>query len=391
MKQKHKKIQQETDQSKNKTISFIINIVILCFLGFIMYKAYSPLVNMLPRENINSNLLVKRNGTNLMFGNQNFHVVGVNDYDLAHKSNKIINQTFISLHKAGVTTIRFWLFDDGEPDGFQPSAGIYNETRFKQADYIFYEAQKYNMKVIPVLVNNWTDYGGKDQYIRWIGKNPATDETIFYTDNKIKSLFENYISYVLARKNTYTNINYADDPSILGWDIMNEPRSTNQNAMNTWLVSIAQYIKQHDPNHLVFAGTEEAIVPSPTSEGKSSELCASQYIDVCSIHLYLYDTTQPLYNNFDEVISFMQSQKTYAEKINKPLILEEFGIPQNTTPFGENPLSIMKQIIDATKQEGYAGYLIWDWSDTQTSPLTFSPNGNSQGNYSLTNLEQLLN
>ena len=41
-----------------------------------------------------------------------------------------------------------------------------NEARFKQTDYIFYEATKYNMKVIPVLVNSWTDYSGKDQYIK---------------------------------------------------------------------------------------------------------------------------------------------------------------------------------------------------------------------------------
>src|SRR6185437_13724212 len=128
--------------------------------------------------------------------------------DLAYKSNNEINQTFAQLHSIGINTIRFWLFGDGISDGFQPTAGVYNETRFKQADYVFIEAKKYNIKLIPTLVNNWKDYGGKDQYIRWIGKDPADDATAFYTDTTSKVLFEKYIDYVLARKNTYTKNTY---------------------------------------------------------------------------------------------------------------------------------------------------------------------------------------
>jgi len=371
---------------KRKNFSFIAGFVLICILLFVMYDIYAPFF-------ADFNTMVRRNGENLMIGNQTFRAVGVNDYDLAYQNNSVIAQTFAQLHNAGVTTVRFWLFGDGISNGFQPTAGDFNKTRFKQTDYVIYEAKKYNIKLIPTLVNNWTDYGGKDQYIKWIGENPATDETIFYTNNQIKSLFENYISYVLSRKNTYTNVTYADDPTILAWDIMNEPRSTDQNAMNNWLISIAEFIKQHDPNHLVMAGTENAIVTgnNPKDDGKSSDLCANSAIDICSTHLYLFNNTQPLFTNYNEVTDFIETQANYAKQVNKPLLLEEFGIAQDTIPFGENQLAMMKQIINDSKKDGYAGYIVWDWSNTSTSSFTFSPHGDTNGNYSLSDLKKLIN
>jgi len=368
----------------------IIKIAIVCLLAYTIYAVYYPHYIHEQKFQKSSPFVIRR-GPNLILENDTFHIIGVNDYGLAYENNNTIDQTFNQLHNAGVNTIRFWLFDDGDPNGFQPNPGSYNESRFKQADYVLFEAKKYNMKVIPVLVNNWTDYGGKDQYLKWVGINPSSDENAFYTDNQVTSLFKQYISYIFSRNNTYTHITYANDPTILGWDIMNEPRSTNQNAMNTWLIDIATYIKQHDPNHLVFAGTDVATSPAPYSD-ESINLCNSPAIDICSIHLYLFNSAnnQPVYNSYDETIQFMQTQKNYADKINKPLLLEEFGVGQDTLPFGEDPLSVMQQIINYSNQQGLSGFLVWNWSQTTTSPFTFSPQGNSQGEYSLTDLEKLL-
>lgn len=387
MKRKKQAIQKGT---AFKTI--IINVAIICVLGIFTFAIYSSFFANRKNLNLPVNQMITRKGANLMLGNQPFRVVGVNDYDLAYRNNTAIEQTFANLHSSGVTTVRFWLFGDGNPDGFQPSPGNYNETRFKQADYVIFEAKKYDIKLIPTLVNNWTDYGGKDQYITWNNESPSMSDTPFYTDNHIKSLFENYIAYVLSRKNTYTNTTYADDPTILGWDIMNEPRATDQNEMNTWLISIAAFIKQHDPNHLVFAGTENATVTgnNPADEGKSSNLCANSAIDICSVHLYLFDQTQPLYSSYDQVSNFIQQQQAYAKQVNKPILLEEFGIAANTRPFGEDQLSVLQQIINTSKQNSYAGYLIWDWSDTPDSAFTFSPNGESHNGYSLPDLENLI-
>lgn len=361
--------------------SVLILITVISFILFKMSKQISHTVT--PSE------FITANGSRLTLKNQNFKSIGVNYYDLTHKNNDLIARTFSQLHSIGVTTLRFWLFNDGDPNGLQPAAGVYNKSRFKQADFIIFEAKKNNIKLIPVLINNWADYGGKKQYMKWTGKNPLTEEASFYTDPEIKSIFEKYITYILSRKNTYTGIRYADDPAILAWDIMNEPRGADQIAMNNWLVSIAEFIKQHDRNHLVFSGTEITYNPS-LSEDKSSSVCVSDSIDMCSIHLYLYHENNLLYKNYDEITGFLQTQKNYARKINKPLIIEELGIPRDKKPFGDDPRNVMKQIIDDSGQSDLAGYLIWDWADTRTSQFTFTPNGDQDGLYSLSDLRLIL-
>ena len=49
----------------------------------------------------------------------------------------------------------------------------------------------------------------------------------------------------------------------------------------------------------------------------------------------------------------MQEQANYAKQLNKPILLEEFGVPQNTKPFGKDPLAMMKLLRSATEQDGY--------------------------------------
>jgi|GEM_PF-5554425 len=368
----------------------VVILLAMCilFAGVRKFSQKTPSTASVP--NTSAGMFVKRQGQNFIVGNQPFVVNGVNDYGLAYDDKDKIAQTFLLLHAAGVTTIRFWLFGDGIVDGFQPQAGKMNEERFEQADYIFAEAGTYGIKLIPVLVNNWTDYGGKDQYIRWAGKDPAKDETIFYTDSKVNSLFKNYIVYVLTRKNTYTHRRYADDPSILAWDIMNEPRSSDQNAMNSWLISMASFMKQYDHQHLVFVGTEVATTQS-LSGGESSGVCANAMIAICSVHLYLFNNAVPVFENNNQVMSFLKTQQAFAKQLNKPVLLEEFGIDKTTQPFGQNPLAVMQRIIAEAKQEGYAGLLIWNWSSTPHTSFDFSSDKNEgEVSYSLSDLEQVL-
>src|SRR5690606_20115710 len=111
--------------------------------------------------------------------------------------------SFAELNEAGVNTIRFWLFNDGSPEGFQPTAGGFNEAAFRKSDLILSLANQYNMKLIPVLVNNWEEYGGREQYLEWIGKDPVETD-VFYTDPAAKELYKNYLNVVLSRHNHST-------------------------------------------------------------------------------------------------------------------------------------------------------------------------------------------
>ena len=45
---------------------------------------------------------------------------------------------------------------------------------------------------------------------------------------------------------------YKSDPTIMAWDLMNEPRCTGcAAAVQTWIATMAAFLKSIDPNHMV--------------------------------------------------------------------------------------------------------------------------------------------
>lgn len=338
----------------------------------------------------NSEYFVQTNGTKLYEGSNTFTVTGVNSYDLAYKTNSEIKTTIQELNALGVNTIRFWLFGDGTKDGFQPQAGIINEDRFKSADYILSVASQYNMKVIPVLGNNWSDYGGKKQYLSWVGQN-GVDDSFFYENSSAMQLYLNYVNKVLSRRNSYKNISYWDDPTILAWDLMNEPRYTGSvyysKMLTDWAIQVASYTKSSDKNHLVMFGTETLA----NDQGDSTEiLCQIKQVDICSIHLYTQLNDQAIYSSEKDLLNILQVQKNAANAINKPVIIGELGISKVTKPFNLDPLNLLKTITKQSLKDNYNGYLIWNWSTLSDDSFGFSPLGDKSGIYNKKDLLSII-
>ena len=46
----------------------------------------------------------------------------------------------------------------------------------------------------------------------------------FYTDPNAIMLYKQYAKTIITRVNTITNVSYANDPTIMAYDLMNEPR-----------------------------------------------------------------------------------------------------------------------------------------------------------------------
>lgn len=52
-------------------------------------------------------------------------------------------------------------------------------------------------------------------------------------------------------------IRYRDDPTIMAWNLMNEPRCYQcTNEVGLWIREMAPYVKSQDPNHLLSVGSE---------------------------------------------------------------------------------------------------------------------------------------
>jgi mannan endo-1,4-beta-mannosidase len=46
----------------------------------------------------------------------------------------------------------------------------------------------------------------------------------FYTDERVKLLYKHNLCAVANRRSSVNGVKYRDDPAILSWDLINEPR-----------------------------------------------------------------------------------------------------------------------------------------------------------------------
>lgn len=149
-----------------------------------------------------------------------------------------------SLKNIGIDNLRILIGADGKrgvPNKVEPtlqvSPGVYNDTILAGLDYLLYEMKKRDMLAVLYLNNSWEWSGGYSQYLEWAGKGKAPIPSIdgydafknyvkqFVECDKAKSLFAKHVNYILSRTNRYTNVKYIDDPTIMSWQIGNEPRS----------------------------------------------------------------------------------------------------------------------------------------------------------------------
>jgi endo-1,4-beta-mannosidase len=152
--------------------------------------------------------------------------------------------------------------------------GNWSEDTYAALDWVVYQAKQRDIRLMPVFVNQWNDYGG----MRWyVNQSPTTDKTNasyddissdewhqfkdqFYTDENCRQYYKNAVSKLLNRNNTYTGVQYKDEPTIFGWCLANEPRvksaGTNHTILTEWVTNMTAYIKSIDTNHTVGAGVE---------------------------------------------------------------------------------------------------------------------------------------
>ena len=46
------------------------------------------------------------------------------------------------------------------------------------------------------------------------------DKEMFYTDNRVKQAYKNYVYMLLTRTNIYTGVQYKNDPTIFSVELM---------------------------------------------------------------------------------------------------------------------------------------------------------------------------
>lgn len=160
-----------------------------------------------------------------------------------------------------------------------PFLGHYNEAGFRRIDLILSEAQKQSIKVILTLGNFEPQFGGIQWYVDQImGKGHKREN--FYTNDKAKKFYKQYVSTLVHRTNTFTGTQYKDDTTILSWELLNEPHTTDMYEKNRhmapgklvrdWLNEMSGWLKDIDFNHLVSSGEEGYRADGDTSGAENN-------------------------------------------------------------------------------------------------------------------------
>lgn len=260
-------------------------------------------------------------------GNKPFVYAGTNTYYLIVYSailpgegslGPYVHEVMGKARAMGLTVVRTWAFNDGASQwhALQTAPGVYDEYVFQGLDYVIHRADMLNLRLILTLVNNWDDYGGMNQYVAWSPTASVHDD--FYTDANCRQYFKNHIAAVLNRYNTLTGRYYKDEPTIMAWQLANEPHCGSAGALDAWIAEMSAHVRSLDPDHLITTGIEGITWGGQNFVQNHSHAT----VDFATLHLWpdWWGWSLSTCNNF-----LIERLDEADRTLMRPMILQEFG------------------------------------------------------------------
>ncbi len=276
--------------------------------------------------------------------------------------------------------------------------GEFNQDLLQGLDFLLAEMAKRDMKAVLYLNNFWQWSGGMSQYVSWIKGTEVFDpdktgqwnefmqnSAKFYSLDEAQKKYQAAISQLITRTNSITGVVYNQDPTIMSWQLANEPRPgsdadgrANVPAFNHWIKTSARYIHQLAPKQLVSSGNEGAM----GSIGDINVYAAAHAIaeiDYLTFHMWVknwswFDGARPA-ETYDGALqkakAYVDAHIQIANSLNKPLVLEEFGLDRDGGGFAPStPISYRDKyyaavfdwlVAGAKAGDAIAGYNFWAW------------------------------
>ena len=320
-------------------------------------------------------------------GGATFRFGGTNTYYLHQQSHYMVDMALDDAAAMGMRVVRAWAFADGSGHGYtalQPQPYVYDDAAFDSLDYAIAKAGRLGIRLVLALVNNWPDYGGMAQYVTWFLGLPddsyaaGTNHDTFYSTPAIQNCYRAYIRHVLQRRNKYTGLRYNQDPTIMTFELANEPRSRSDKSgdiLLNWVKQTSAYIKELAPLQLVTTGDEgfygdpnAADYPYSNYEGdRWKDFLALPTVDYGTVHMYpeAWGENPGSKPGTDPVAwgtGWINSHLTDGAAIGKPVVLEEFGVAINSQagiPDEAARTAAYKAWTDAVLAGGGAGDQFW--------------------------------
>jgi mannan endo-1,4-beta-mannosidase len=357
---------------------------------------------------------IHREGRRLLSGGRPYRYAGTNMWYAAYLGANApygnrdrLKRELDRLLALGVTSARILGSSELSPlknsvrPTFRDQGNRYNEALLGGLDFALAEMGKRGMKAVIYLANFWEWSGGFVTYEYWTNggryinmNDPAHPwpefpdlSSQFYGSPKAVALLNDYVRAVVGRTNRVTGHRYADDPTIQAWQLANEPRpgvstevvKKNMPAYLAWISGTARLIKSIDRNHMVSTGSEG------TQGCAESDRCvfdahASPAIDYMTAHIWpqnwswadpkdLHGTWPTTEKNTRD---YFARQVAIAQRLNKPLVIEEFGFPRDggsfepgtPTTYKDKFYSLIYELALQNMKAGgpVAGTHFWAWS-----------------------------
>lgn len=276
----------------------------------------------------------------------------------------------------------------------QTAPGVLNDTILKGLDFVIAELDKRGMDAVIYLNNAWDWSGGYGFYLKECGYGDSPDTNVpggyseyvdycanFSREPKAIEMYYSYIKAIVSRTNSITGRSYKDEPAIMAWQLCNEPRpfaKDNKEAFAKWISEAAALIKSIDPNHLVSTGSEGYIGCEVDME-LCERIHADENIDYLTIHIWPVNWGWAPRSNPDSGIgnaclesgNYIAEHIELAKKLNKPLVIEEFGYSRKDNISGTEPTTesrdifysfIFEQVKNSVEQNlPIAGCNFWGW------------------------------
>jgi hypothetical protein len=248
-------------------------------------------------------------GLPFRFGGANIEWLGLAGYGpsdpegLHFPSHYEIDDALTTAKEMGVRVVRSQTMGDSVGCGLciEPARGQFNPAAFERIDYALASARKRGIRIIPTIIGDDAQAGGTGcVYLRWrdisVPGCTIINMAPFWTDPTVIGDVEEHIKALLEHVNVYTGVAYKDDPTILGWDLLNGGGSPTP-----WTRQIAQYVRSLDSHHLILSGAANVGLAA---------------VDVCVSFVYPHWSLTP---------AFVQSWIEACRSAGKPYIVYEYG------------------------------------------------------------------
>jgi hypothetical protein len=284
---------------------------------------------------------IQTSGSQFSLNGKPWYFNGTNQYYLMYKPEAMAEDIFKRASSLGLNAVRTWMFcnDTQLHDGVcinlasggdfilnkDPAARTAAEQAIIDRSFQLFDnyvalAAQYNIRLVLSLGDEWNYFGKVTDY------GP-------YADAAGRAKFKTYIGKLLNHTNQITGRKYNSDPTIMMWELANEPRIATGFA--DWVADISSYLRTQAPNQLISIGMESSFNFNGSGDSYAAlkALNDNPNIDAISAHLYptaWHMTDQQALDNIDQLAAL-------ARELKKPAYLGEFSWPANMKRPDSNP------------------------------------------------------